>query len=72
MLIKYRNQITAYITKHPEFLTSLVPMEPSGSAPEIIRDMCRAASLACVGPMAAVAGAVSSMWESLCLNTPMR
>lgn len=59
LLIKYRNEIAAYIKKYPEFLTSLVPINPAAEAPEIIKDMCRASSLADVGPMAAVAGAIS-------------
>ena len=59
LLRKYRKEITEYIKIHPEFLTSFVPIEPKGNAPEIIKDMCRAGSLAKVGPMAAVAGAIS-------------
>lgn len=59
LLIKYRNEVAAYIKKHPEFLTSLVPINPTVEAPEIVKDMCRASSLTGVGPMAAVAGAVS-------------
>ena len=59
LLIKYRNEVAAYIKKHPEFLTSLVPINPTVEAPEIVKDMCRVSSLADVGPMAAVAGAVS-------------
>jgi ApbE superfamily uncharacterized protein (UPF0280 family) len=59
LLRKYRKEITEYIKIHPEFLTSLVPMDPKENAPEIIKDMCRAGSLAKVGPMAAVAGAIS-------------
>lgn len=58
-IIKYRSNITEYIRKHPEFLTSLSPVEPTLDAPDIILDMCHAARLANVGPMAAVAGAVS-------------
>lgn len=56
---KYRKDITEYIRKNPEFLTSLSPVEPTCNAPDIIQDMCNAARLADVGPMAAVAGAVS-------------
>lgn len=58
-VIKFREQITEYIKKHPEFLTSLVPIKPMHNAPDIIQDMCQASQLANVGPMAAVAGAVS-------------
>ncbi len=58
-VIKYRQYITGYIKENPLFLTSLVPIEPKEDSPEIILDMCRTAKLSGVGPMAAVAGAVS-------------
>ncbi len=54
-----RNYIEAYIKLYPGFATSLVPLESHGTAPEIIENMLKAASLAGVGPMAAVAGAVA-------------
>lgn len=56
---EYRQQITAYIKHHPEFLHSLTPVKPLKIAPPIVVDMCNASALAEVGPMAAVAGAVS-------------
>ena len=56
-----RGQIRAYAAVHPEFLTSLTPLEAEDRAPEIIRRMCRAGSLTGVGPMAAVAGTVAQM-----------
>lgn len=56
---EYRQQLTEYIKRHPEFLHSLVPVEVRGFAPPIVADMCNASSLAGVGPMAAVAGAMS-------------
>ncbi len=56
---EYRQQIADYIRQHPEFLHSLVPVEPLKNAPLIVADMCNASSLAKVGPMAAVAGAIS-------------
>jgi ApbE superfamily uncharacterized protein (UPF0280 family) len=55
----YRGQIIDYIKKVPEFLTSLVPLDCSAKEAEIIRRMHYAAKKAGVGPMAAVAGAVS-------------
>lgn len=58
-VIKYRKDITEYIKADPGFLTSLSPVEAGNNAPDIILDMCRGAKLANVGPMAAVAGAVS-------------
>jgi ApbE superfamily uncharacterized protein (UPF0280 family) len=58
---KYRGQIEAYIGLHPEFFTSLVPVEPLPRAPDIVKRMCDAAKAAGVGPMAAVAGAIGEM-----------
>lgn len=58
-IIKYRNIITEHIREYPEFLTSLSPVTPPCNAPDIVLDMCHAAQLANVGPMAAIAGAVS-------------
>ncbi|SDU17060.1 UPF0280 family protein [Desulfobacula phenolica] len=55
-----RNYIEAYINMHPEFATSMTPLQNSGPAPQIIQDMIKAAELANVGPMAAVAGAVAA------------
>lgn len=58
---KHRAQIEAYIRLFPEFLTSLKPLEAVLPAAPIITGMCRAAKSAGVGPMAAVAGAVSEL-----------
>ena len=54
-----RAQLDAYIAVNPLFLTSLEPIDSADGAPETVRDMCRAAKAAGVGPMAAVAGAFS-------------
>lgn len=58
-LHQIRGHIQAYSVMHPEFLTSLVPLDVSGSAPEIVRAMAEAGRICSVGPMAAVAGAVA-------------
>ncbi|NLL05750.1 MAG: UPF0280 family protein [Clostridiaceae bacterium] len=58
---KYRSSLQTYIKQHPEFLTSLEPVEAADNAPCIVKRMCDAAFLAGVGPMAAVAGAVSEL-----------
>jgi len=55
----YRSQIEGYIKKDPQFLVSLEPIMCKADAPDIVRWMCEAASKAGVGPMAAVAGAIS-------------
>lgn len=65
---KYRQQLETYIKIHPEFLTSLVPVKPFPGAAEIICKMCEAGERAGVGPMAAVAGAVSQMVGMELLN----
>lgn len=59
IVIEYRKQIQDYIKIHSEFLTSLVPIRADASAPDIVKHMCFAAELSGVGPMAAVAGAIS-------------
>jgi len=56
---KYRQQIEDYIKVHPNFKTSLEPLDLDKSAPDIIMDMLSASKLAGVGPMASVAGAVA-------------
>ncbi len=59
-VLSLRRELEAYIARHPEFLTSLSPIEPLPGAPEAVVRMCRAGAAANVGPMAAVAGAFSA------------
>ncbi len=54
-----RSDIEAFIGRHPRFAETFVPFDPPGDAPDIVREMCDAASHAGVGPMASVAGAVA-------------
>ena len=63
-----REMIESYLEVDPQFLTSLVPLRERFPAPPIIIDMIRAASLANVGPMAAVAGAVAEFTGKALLN----
>jgi ApbE superfamily uncharacterized protein (UPF0280 family) len=58
-LIKHRNFLEAYIRKHPEFRTSLLPLPEDNLAPAIIRDMLINSAKCGVGPMASVAGAIA-------------
>ena len=58
-LIKHRNSLETYIKNHPDFRTSLLPLPEDDLAPPIIRDMLSKSKICGVGPMAAVAGAVS-------------
>ncbi len=56
---KYRQQVEQYIRKQPVFLDSLEPVKPLDDAPLIVKHMCQASALVGVGPMAAIAGAIS-------------
>jgi len=57
----YRTQLRDYIKTNRLFLESLTPIEAKHDAPEIAARMCSASTAAGVGPMAAVAGAISEM-----------
>lgn len=54
-----RKILEAYIFSRPDFLHALNPVDIEGDAPEIVRRMAEAAARVGVGPMAAVAGAIS-------------
>jgi ApbE superfamily uncharacterized protein (UPF0280 family) len=56
---KYRSHIEAYISRHPEFQTSLTPLAVTDDSPAIVTAMTEAGTKAGVGPMAAVAGAIA-------------
>jgi ApbE superfamily uncharacterized protein (UPF0280 family) len=58
-IIKYRHQLESYIKDHADFLKSLKPITVDSLAPKIVKEMADAARMANVGPMAAVAGAIS-------------
>ncbi|MGZ3580103.1 MAG: UPF0280 family protein [Syntrophales bacterium] len=55
----YRRFVESYINRYPYFLTSLAPIRDDDVAPPIVRAMLQASLAANVGPMAAVAGAIS-------------
>jgi ApbE superfamily uncharacterized protein (UPF0280 family) len=55
-ITEQRKVLKEYIASHPDFATTLEPWKPTEDAPGLIREMCKAAALAGVGPMAAVAG----------------
>ena len=55
----YRRDIEDYIKDYPIFEVSFRPVAVDSSAPEIIKQMARAALLANVGPFASVAGAIA-------------
>ena len=56
---RYRAHIADYIEKNPQFEKSLTPLPEDKHAPEIIKAMLKASAAVGVGPMAAVAGAIS-------------
>jgi uncharacterized protein len=60
-VVRLRAVLEAYIVRHPDFVTSLVPIALLAGAPEIARRMAAAGEAAGVGPMAAVAGAIAQM-----------
>ncbi len=59
LILQYRAQLESYIVKNPQFSVSLDPLQSDKIAPPLIRDMLRAAQIAGVGPMAAVAGTIA-------------
>ena len=58
LTIQYRNQLENYLARLPAFIEALSPLVDDPSAPPMIREMLRAALVAGVGPMAAVAGVI--------------
>jgi ApbE superfamily uncharacterized protein (UPF0280 family) len=60
-VIHSRALLERYIQTHPNFVTSIEPIDLNLSAPEFVRNMMHAGLAADVGPMAAVAGGLSEM-----------
>ena len=58
-IAKYRKQLKQYIAKDKGFQSALEPVEVQDDAPEIVKEMARAAKIVGVGPMASVAGAMA-------------
>jgi ApbE superfamily uncharacterized protein (UPF0280 family) len=61
LVLTHRGYLEAYIDQYPEFQKTLKPWRISGPAPAIVREMAIAGQKAGVGPMAAVAGAISEI-----------
>ncbi len=68
-VLRCRGYLEAYIGLNPEFHHVLSPWKTEGPVPPIVREMARAAQAAGVGPMAAVAGAISEQVGSELLRT---
>lgn len=58
-LQKLRKEIVDYNQGHPTFIKTLTPLKADKYAPKIVSDMLESGKLTGVGPMAAVAGAIS-------------
>jgi len=58
-ILKARQEVEAYIAKDPFFKTTFEPYPINDDMGEVVKHMCMAAEKADVGPMAAVAGAIS-------------
>jgi len=59
LVLKYRDTLERYIERYPSFLTSLEPLPNDDNAPRIVKTMLESARKVEVGPMAAVAGAIT-------------
>lgn len=59
LVVQARWELEEYIRSVPRFAETLSPMEVRDDAPQIVRRMADAGSVARVGPMAAVAGAIA-------------
>ncbi|MCG8686896.1 MAG: UPF0280 family protein [Desulfobacterales bacterium] len=68
--LTHRQYIETHIQNHPEFAKSMAPLPDPAVAPKIITEMTLAGQITGVGPMAAVAGAVSqAVGNDLLANT---
>jgi len=72
LVIQYRSHLETYISRHAEFLTSLIPLDNDPLAPPIVKEMLNAARLSGVGPMAAVAGAIAEFVGRDLLKTAVK
>lgn len=58
-VVDQRRQLERYIARHPEFQSSLVPVDLLEDAPFVAQRMAVAANLTGLGPMASVAGTLA-------------
>jgi len=58
---RYRGELDRYLRKRPWFASMLRPVDVEPEAPEVVVRMAEAAEAAGVGPLAAVAGAISEL-----------
>lgn len=68
-----RQEMDAWIAKHPDYGKALIPYLPPMPAPEIFREMSSVAEKSGIGPMSAVAGAVAcKLGEALQKQFPVK
>ena len=60
-LVSKRQELEAYILRHPEFQTSLTPVKLLADAPAIAVQMAKASEATGLGPMASVAGILAQI-----------
>lgn len=65
---RYREQVKGYISKNSNFQSSLKPIDVKNDAPDIVKEMAKAAKIAGIGPMASVAGAMAEQVGHYLLN----
>lgn len=58
-VITHRGYLENYIRQHPDFVRVMSPWSKDPLAPAVVYEMIKAAQIAGVGPMAAVAGAIA-------------
>ncbi len=61
ILKNHRDALTKYIQSHPFFAATFTPLKVDNNAPVIVKLMAKTSSIAGVGPMASVAGAISQL-----------
>lgn len=60
-ILRQRQVLEEYISRHPDFQTAVTPIEHEKNAPVSVQRMVSAAQRAGVGPMAAVAGTMAQL-----------
>ncbi len=63
-----RWDLKEYISRNPDFSLSLEAIDEDEEAPQIVKQMIRASSIAEIGPMACVAGTISEMSLEYLIN----
>lgn len=59
IVYRYRRELLDYIDENSYFKDSFKPIDMDNTAPEIAKDMIRKSTIAGVGPMAGIAGAIA-------------